>query len=182
MFLRGATADRVRLASLRSFFAPVRPARVMQACERVLVEVEVAPRPVELPLEGGPEDAGIVRERVYVTNAGKHFKFTQRGKRRLHDKPNAGEIDVCRWWVEGERELIQPKLVLALGASAARGMLGKTVSVQKMRGVPHRLDDGAELWVTIHPSYLLRLKDERKLVEDKLFAEDLRKVAARLGT
>ena len=138
--------------------------------------------PAGLLLNAYLEDAGIVRERVYVTNAVKHFKFTQRGKRRLHDKPNAGEIDVCRWWVEGERELIQPKLVLALGASAARGMLGKTVSVQKMRGVPHRLDDGAELWVTIHPSYLLRLKDERKLVEDKLFAEDLRKVAARLGT
>lgn len=127
------------------------------------------------------EEAGIDRERVYVTNAVKHFKFVQRGKRRLHDKPNAGEIDICRWWVDGERALVQPKLILALGASAARGMIGKVVSVQKLRGMPHPLEGGAELWVTIHPSYLLRLKDEGKLVEERRFAEDLRKVAARLA-
>lgn len=127
------------------------------------------------------EDAGIDRERTYVTNAVKHFKFVQRGKRRLHDKPNAGEIDICRWWIDGERELIQSKLILALGASAARGMLGKAVSVQRMRGAPQMLEDGSELWVTIHPSYLLRLKDEGKLVEQRRFAEDLSKVAARLA-
>jgi uracil-DNA glycosylase len=127
------------------------------------------------------EDAGIDRQRVYLTNAVKHFKFVQRGKRRLHDKPNAGEIDICRWWVDSERELIEPKLILALGASAARGMLGKTVSVQKLRGTPHMLEDGGELWVTVHPSYLLRLQDEGKLLEQKRFAADLRKVAARLA-
>lgn len=126
------------------------------------------------------EQAGIDRGRTYLTNAVKHFKFVQRGKRRLHDKPNAGEIDTCRWWVEREREIVQPSLILAMGASAARGMLGKTVSVQKMRGVPHRLEDGSELWITTHPSYLLRLKDEGKLVEERRFADDLQKVAARL--
>ena len=127
------------------------------------------------------EEAGIDDSRVYVTNAVKHFKFIQRGKRRLHQSPTAKEIDICRWWVESERGLVKPQLVLALGASAARGMLGKTVSVQKVRGMPHPLADGAELWISTHPSYLLRLQDEGRATEEKRFAADLRRVAARLG-
>ncbi len=75
--------------------------------------------------------AGIDRHETYVTNAVKHFKFVQRGKRRLHQSPTAKEIDTCRWWLESEREIIKPKVVLALGASAARAMLGKTVSISK---------------------------------------------------
>ncbi|MGN6356109.1 MAG: UdgX family uracil-DNA binding protein [Novosphingobium sp.] len=127
------------------------------------------------------EHAGIDQARAYVTNAVKHFKFVPRGKRRLHQSPTAGEIDTCRWWVEGERKLVRPKLVLALGASAARGMLGKTVSVQKVRGEPLPLGDGSELWITTHPSYLLRLQDEGKAAEERKFAADLRKVAGRLA-
>lgn len=127
------------------------------------------------------DDAGIDREQAYLTNTVKHFKFVQRGKRRLHDKPNAGEIDTCRWWVDGERQLIEPKLVLAMGVSAARGMLGKTVSLRKFRGAPQRLEDGSELWITVHPSYLLRLKDDSKRTEGERFAADLSKVAARLA-
>ena len=127
------------------------------------------------------DHAGIDGGRAYVTNAVKHFKFASRGKRRLHQSPTAGEIDTCRWWVESERKLVRPRLVLALGASAARGMLGKTVSVQKVRGNPIALDDGSELWITTHPSYLLRLQDEGKAAEEKKFAEDLRKVAGRLA-
>ncbi|MFC4295293.1 UdgX family uracil-DNA binding protein [Novosphingobium tardum] len=132
------------------------------------------------------EDAGIDQEAAYVTNAVKHFKFVPKvmrggGKRRLHQSPTAKEIDVCRWWVEGERTLVKPQLVLALGASAARGMLGKTVSVQKVRGVPQALDDGSELWITTHPSYLLRLQDDARAGEEARFAADLRAVAARLG-
>lgn len=101
--------------------------------------------------------------------------------RRLHQSPTAGEIDTCRWWIESERLIVRPKLVLTLGASAARSMLGKTVSVQKARGQPLPLDDGSELWITTHPSYLLRLQDEGKAVEEKKFAADLRKMAGRLA-
>ncbi len=127
------------------------------------------------------DHVGIDPARAYLTNAVKHFKFVPRGKRRLHQSPTAGEIDTCRWWLEGERKLVRPRLVLALGASAARGMLGKTVSVQKVRGQPMSLDDGSELWISTHPSYLLRLRDEGKAVEEKKFAADLRKVAGRLA-
>jgi DNA polymerase len=83
--------------------------------------------------------------------------------------------------VESERLLIKPRLILTLGASAARGMLGKTISVQKERGRAHALEDGTELWPTVHPSYLLRLHDDGRAAEEARFAADLRKVAARLG-
>jgi DNA polymerase len=130
-------------------------------------------------------DAGLAEDRSYLTNAVKHFKFVPRemprgGKMRLHQNPSAREIDVCRWWIESERQLIRPRLVLALGASAARSMLGKTVSVQKERGRPHVLDDGSELWITTHPSYLLRLGDARA-GEEARFVDDLRQAARRLG-
>jgi len=97
---------------------------------------------------------GIERERVWLTNAVKHFKYAPRGKLRLHQTPTAKEIDICRWWIDHERRLVKPRLVLALGASAARGLLHKTVSVQKQRGHPIALEDVSELWVTTHPSYL----------------------------
>lgn len=127
------------------------------------------------------KDAAIAIEQAYVTNAVKHFKFTLRGKRRLHQNPSAKEIDVCRWWLDGERALVRPRVVLALGASAARGLLGRTVSVQKERGVPLPLDDGSELWITTHPSYLLRLQDHGRADEEQKFAKDLRRVAARVS-
>ncbi len=126
------------------------------------------------------ERVGIDRRSAYVTNAVKHFKFVQRGKRRLHQSPTAKEIDVCRWWIEGERALVQPKLVLAMGASAARGMLGKTVSISKARGIPHTLEDGGELWVTAHPSYLLRLDGAAREEQSRLFDADLAAVKERL--
>ncbi|MGX7895406.1 UdgX family uracil-DNA binding protein [Tsuneonella sp. HG222] len=127
------------------------------------------------------EAAGIDRRAAYVTNAVKHFKFVPRGKRRLHQSPTAKEIDICRWWVESEREIVQPKLILALGASAARGMLGKTVSISKARGAPIPLEDGSELWVTAHPSYLLRLDGPARDEQERLFAADLAAVKERLA-
>jgi len=127
------------------------------------------------------ERAGIDRRSVYLTNAVKHFKFVQRGKRRLHQSPTTKEIDACRWWNEAERVIVKPRLVLALGSSAARGLLGKTVSISKARGMPHALEDGSELWVTAHPSYLLRLKDEAKGEQERLFQADLAAVAGRLA-
>ncbi|HEU4651235.1 MAG TPA: UdgX family uracil-DNA binding protein [Croceibacterium sp.] len=132
-------------------------------------------------LDAHLERAGIDRRQVYLTNAVKHFKFVQRGKRRLHQSPTAKEIDVCRWWLEGERAVVQPRLVLALGASAARGLLGRTVSIASTRGRPHALEDGSELWVTVHPSYLLRLRDEAKDEQERLFQADLAAVAERLA-
>jgi len=126
------------------------------------------------------EKAGIDRRGSYVTNAVKHFKYVQRGKRRLHQNPGAKEIDTCRWWIEGERAIVQPKLVLAMGASAARGLLGKTVSISRVRGAPIPLEDGSELWVTAHPSYLLRLEGAAREEQARLFDADLAAVKARL--
>jgi probable DNA metabolism protein len=125
-------------------------------------------------------EAGIDRKETYVTNAVKHFKFVQRGKRRLHQSPTAKEIDICRWWLEGEREIVRPKVVLALGASAARSLLGKTVSITKARGQAHPLEDGSELWITAHPSYLLRLDGEAREEQERLFQADLAAVRERL--
>ena len=124
--------------------------------------------------------AGIDRSRAYVTNAVKHFKFTWRGKRRLHQSPTAKEIDTCRWWLEAERAVVKPRLVLALGASAARGLLGKTVSIARARGTPIPLEDGAELWVSAHPSYLLRLDGAAREEQAAKFADDLAAVRARM--
>ena len=127
------------------------------------------------------EKAGIDRDAAYVTNTVKHFKFVQRGKRRLHQSPTAKEIDTCRWWIESERAIVQPRLILAMGASAARGMLGKTVSISRARGAPIALEDGSELWVTAHPSYLLRLDGAAREEQARLFDADLAAVHKRLG-
>ena len=132
-------------------------------------------------LDQGLEQAGIDRSRAYVTNAVKHFKFVHRGKRRIHQSPTAKEIDTCRWWQEAERAIVQPRLVLALGASAARGLLGKTVSIAKSRGAPIPLEDGSELWVTAHPSYLLRLDGPARDEQQRMFAADLAAVRERLA-
>lgn len=125
--------------------------------------------------------AGIDRASAYVTNAVKHFKFKPKGKRRIHQSPTAKEIDTCRWWLEAERAIVKPRVVLALGASAARGMLGKTVSISRARGAAVPLEGGAELLVTAHPSYLLRLEGEARAEQQRLFAADLAAVKARLG-
>jgi uracil-DNA glycosylase family protein len=123
-------------------------------------------------------DAGVPRARTYVTNAVKHFKFERRGKRRIHDKPNAGEITACRWWLQQELALIRPPLVVALGATAARSLFGKAITISSLRGKPHRLEDGSEAWVTVHPSFLLRVRDDRESEYAK-FVADLRQIGER---
>jgi DNA polymerase len=126
------------------------------------------------------EKAGIDRSSVYVTNAVKHFKFVQKGKRRIHNKPDAGEIAACRWWIEHERELIRPPVTVALGATAARSLIGKTVTIGKVRGEPLQLEDGSECWVTVHPSSLLRAPDPEARREGRaLFVRDLKLIRAR---
>jgi DNA polymerase len=126
------------------------------------------------------EKAGIDRSTVYVTNAVKHFKFVLRGKRRIHNKPDAGEIEACRWWLDHERELIRPPVTVALGATAARSLVGKLVTISKVRGEPLTLADGSECWVTAHPSSILRAPDEAARNEGKrLFLRDLKRIKER---
>ena len=121
------------------------------------------------------ERVGIERTTVYLTNAVKHFKFEPRGKRRIHKRPNVNEIERCRWWLDEERRLMRPRLIVALGATAARGVTGVSVTVGDVRGTVARLDDDTSVLVTVHPSYLLRLTDQAsKRTEWNRFLADLR--------
>jgi uracil-DNA glycosylase len=123
-------------------------------------------------------DAGIDRRLVFVTNAVKHFKFEPRGKRRLHKRPNAYEIDQCHWWLDFERALVKPEIVVALGATAVRSILGRPTSINKIRGRVLTLQDGGRMLATIHPSYILRIEDEAdKRAEYRKFVADLRACA-----
>lgn len=127
-------------------------------------------------------DAQIARSDTFVTNAVKHFKYETRGKRRLHKKPNAHEIERCRWWLDIERALLKPEVVVALGATALRSLLGRTVSINSVRGRPVPLEDGSRLLATIHPSYLLRIREAAdKSAEYGRFVADLREAARLLS-
>jgi len=126
-------------------------------------------------LDRALEQAGIARGEVFVTNAVKHFKHEMRGKRRLHKRPNAYEIARCRWWLEQEQAIVRPKAIVALGATAARSVLGRVVGIAKTRGEPQCLADGTPAIVTIHPSFLLRIQDAAdKEREYRSFVSDLR--------
>jgi len=126
------------------------------------------------------EKAGIDRAETYVTNAVKHFKFVQRGKKRIHSKPGTGEIEACRWWISHERELIRPPVTVALGATAAHSLFGRTMAIGKNRGAPLQLPDGSECWITVHPSFLLRIPEEERRQEERaLFVRDLKRIKAR---
>lgn len=123
-------------------------------------------------------DAGVNRSRVYVTNAVKHFKFEPRGKRRLHKKPNAGEIEACKWWLDQELDLIKPALTVALGATAARALAGRAIPIGASRGHLIAFRDGMPGLVTIHPSFLLRMPDpDVKAQEYRRFVQDLHLIA-----
>ena len=111
-------------------------------------------------LERALAEAGIARSDLYVTNAVKHFKHEARGKRRLHKTPVAGEITACRWWLDNERRLVRPKVIVAMGGTAALAVFGRVMPILKSRGQAFALDDGAQAMITVHPSYLLRLPDE----------------------
>jgi len=126
-------------------------------------------------LDRAMKDAGIARDRIYLTNAVKHFKFEQRGKRRLHQRPTAGEVRHYRWWLQKELDFVDPSLVVALGATALLALSGKAQPVSKARG--EGMLDGRAGFVTVHPSYLLRLPDpaeRHRAYQD--FVSDLRKV------
>jgi probable DNA metabolism protein len=153
-------------------------ARLMLVGEQPGDQEDLAGKPFVGPagqlLDRALAEAGAPREAFYVTNAVKHFKHEQRGKRRLHKSPNAGETQACRWWLDSERALIKPKVIVALGATAAQAVLGRPVSVLKARGAAGLLEDGALGFVTVHPSYLLRLPDQAaKDAAYKAFVADL---------
>jgi len=119
--------------------------------------------------------AGIERKAVFVTNAVKHFKFEPRGKRRLHKRPNAYEIDRCHVWLELERMLVRPDIVVALGATAVRSVSGRPLAINKIRGRLITLPDGGRMLATIHPSYILRIEDDAdKRRQYRQFVADLR--------
>jgi DNA polymerase len=128
-------------------------------------------------LDKALQEVGIDRGTAYVTNAVKHFKFTPRGKIRLHQKPNTVEIRACNPWLQKERAVIKPKLIVALGATAAQGVFGKAMPIGKNRGHMLELDDGATAMITVHPSYLLRIPDADKDREYKAFVADLKRAA-----
>jgi uracil-DNA glycosylase len=133
-------------------------------------------------LDRALQEAGIDREKVYVTNAVKHFKFVPRGKIRLHQKPATPEIRACRQWYERELAAIKPALVVAMGATAAQSVFGKMTPINKNRGHLIDLDEETKALVTVHPSYLLRLPDaDAKAREYERFVSDLKVAAALSG-
>ncbi|MCS6622675.1 UdgX family uracil-DNA binding protein [Roseibacterium beibuensis] len=132
-------------------------------------------------LDKALEEAGIDRDDVFVTNAVKHFKHEPRGKRRLHKTPTAGEVSACRWWLDAERRLVKPKVIVTLGGTAALGVLGRKVAVTKERGQGIGLPDGAQALLTVHPSYLLRIPEAAaKAAERDRFVVDLKRAKALL--
>lgn len=123
-------------------------------------------------------EAGIDRTQTYVTNVVKHFKWEPRGKRRIHKKPNAGEINACRPWLEAEINLVKPKIIVCLGATAAQALLGSKFKVSKQRGQFIESTLAPYIMATVHPSSILRAPDdETRHLEKRRFIDDLKKVA-----
>ena len=132
-------------------------------------------------LDRALREAGTDRTKLYVTNAVKHFKHEPRGKRRLHKTPDRGEVTACRWWLDNERRLVKPRVILALGATAAFSVIGKPTPILKTRGQVVQLEDQSQAMVTFHPAALLRMPDPKAKAEGfEMFVEDLR-AATRLA-
>ncbi len=129
------------------------------------------------------EEAGIDRRTIYITNAVKHFKFIPRGKRRIHQTPEEPEIQACRFWLDVERVQLRPKLLVLMGGTAARAVMGRQVTIGRERGRPIELEDGQAAFVTVHPSFLLRVPDEdAKVREYRAFVRDLEAVRRLIET
>jgi uracil-DNA glycosylase len=160
-------------------------AKVMLVGEQPGDKEDLAGKPFVGPagriLDQALAEAGIPRKETFVTNAVKHFKFEPRGKRRLHKKPNANEIERCKWWQERERAIVRPELIVALGATAARSLMERAVTITSARGQALALGDGTPLVVTIHPSALLRIREEAdKHAAYADFVKDLKFAARRV--
>jgi uracil-DNA glycosylase len=129
-------------------------------------------------LDEALEEAGIDRKQVYLTNAVKHFKWKARGKRRIHQKPNAEEVAACRPWLDAELAVVEPDVLVALGATAAQALLGRAFRVTRQRGVPVDSDLAPNVLATVHPSSILRARDEAERRDAyAAFVADLRVVA-----
>jgi uracil-DNA glycosylase len=134
-------------------------------------------------LDEGLEEAGIDRTLAYVTNVVKHFKWEPRGKRRIHAKPNWAEIAACRPWLDAELEVVRPKVLVCLGATAAQALLGRQFRVTKQRGVPVESDLAPHVLATVHPSSILRQEtEEDRKAAMTAFVADLKVVAKLLAS
>jgi DNA polymerase len=171
-----------RPATQTVFGEGLKKARVMLVGEQPGDKEDRAGEPFVGPagreLDRGLEAAGIDRSLAYVTNVVKHFKWEPRGKRRIHQKPNWGEIAACRPWLDAELEVVKPRVIVCLGATAAQALLGRQFRVTKQRGVPVESDLAPTVIATVHPSSILRADTEeaRRVAYDE-FVADLRKVA-----
>jgi len=130
-------------------------------------------------LDAGLQELGLDRQTIYVTNAVKHFKYELRGKRRMHKTPAQQEIEACNHWLESEIEAIRPRAIVALGATAARALLGRPVAVTRERGRWMEREDGIPVLITLHPSALLRLGDEDRTEAWAAWLDDLRRLSPR---
>jgi uracil-DNA glycosylase family protein len=161
-------------------------ARVMMVGEQPGDAEDIAGHPFVGPagklLDRALDEAGIDRRIVYVTNVVKHFKWEPRGKRRIHAKPNAGEISACRPWLETEIALVKPRVLVCLGSTAAQALLGKSFKVSRQRGEFVESLLAPLVTATVHPSSILRAPDDDERREEmKRFVADLRKVAGALS-
>jgi len=138
--------------------------------------------PASRILDRALQAAQIARAEIYVTNAVKHFKHEMRGKRRLHKRPTTAEVIQCKWWLDQELRIVEPRAVIALGATAARSLFGHSITISSARARTHHLVDGRAAFVTIHPAFLLRLKDAgEKEREYRAFVADLRRASRLCG-
>jgi uracil-DNA glycosylase family protein len=174
-----------RDATQTVFGEGTRMAEVMLVGEQPGDREDLAGRPFVGPagrlLDQALEEAGIDRRKVYVTNVVKHFKFTRRGKRRIHKRPAADEIAACRPWLEAELAVVRPRVLVCLGATAAQALLGRTFRVTKQRGEFIESDLAPLVTATIHPSAILRAPDdETRREEMEAFIRDLSLVAREL--
>ncbi len=128
-------------------------------------------------LDKALEDAGIDRSQVYVTNVVKHFKWQARGKRRIHQKPNWSEIAACRPWLEAELEMIEPRVLVCLGATAAQALLSRDFRVSRQRGELVESELAENVLATVHPSSILRADEDTREAEYGELVRDLKKVA-----
>ena len=188
--LRDAAADCQacplwKLGTQTVFGEGLKKADVMLVGEQPGDREDLAGRPFVGPagrlLDSALEDAGIARDKAYVTNVVKHFKWEARGKRRIHKKPNMAEIGACKPWLEAELDVVRPKAVVCLGSTAAQALLGKDFKVTKQRGEPVESPLAPLVTATVHPSSILRAPDgEARRVAMKEFVADLAKVAREL--
>lgn len=155
-------------------------ARVMLVGEQPGDLEDIEGRPFVGPagklLDKALDEAGVQRSRLYVTNAVKHFKNVPRGKRRIHQRPVRYEIERCRWWLDQEIGLVRPRLAVALGTTAAWALADRVVTISESRGHMMMFRHGIEGFVTIHPSFILRLRDETKEEEYRRFVADLSQI------